>query len=103
MTVTSWPRRCRPVVTSNTDRSAPPRASAHFAVATIFIRVLPACAPANRRIPRAHSRRGGRCNMTVTGYAAGVAAVLAVVLSALVVGVAGRRLLAPRWAGATAA
>jgi hypothetical protein len=41
--------------------------------------------------------------MTVTGYAAGTAATLAVLLSAVVVGVAGRRALAPRWTGATAA
>ncbi|HVT66073.1 MAG TPA: hypothetical protein VHD81_13045 [Mycobacteriales bacterium] len=41
--------------------------------------------------------------MTVSGYAAGMAAVLAVLLSAVVVGIAGRRVLAPRWTGTHAA
>lgn len=40
--------------------------------------------------------------MTVSAYAAGIAAVLAVALSAVVVGIAGQRVLAPRWSGAPA-
>ena len=39
--------------------------------------------------------------MTVAEYAAGAATTLAVLLSAVVVGVVGRRALAPRWDGAT--
>jgi hypothetical protein len=41
--------------------------------------------------------------MTVADYAAGTGAALAVILGALVVGLAGRRFLAPRWTGPTAA
>jgi len=41
--------------------------------------------------------------MSITGYAVALVATLAVILSAVVVGVAGRRALAPRWGGARGA